>query len=367
MDASQENAEDSEEELANDEHIAMTEEDAQSHGIQIQAASPGSLKMTLSTRGKVILHPDQLAHILPKIAGVAVDARKNCGDFVKTGEVIAVLESREMAEMKANYLAALEKEKLAQDLSDRESRLNQKRVTAEQDYLNAKSAYEEAKINRQLAKHQLQAFGLNDREIDAIAFQHEPNLRLYEIRSPINGVVLNRHMTQGEFIEETTTIYEVANLDKVWVEIGIYPKDIHQVKEGQTVEIMTSGGDRSVQAKVIYLSPIIQEDTITARAIAELDNSSGNWRPGTFVKVNIFTDQIPSAYMVPKESVQTIDGQECVFIRTEEGFEKRSVSLGRSDPENVEVVRGLHPGERYAASNTFLLKADLGKNSVESD
>lgn len=362
---------DDEDEEEHDHHdetkIVMTEEEAQNHGIQIKEVSSGSLTMTLSTRGKVILHPDKLAHVLPKVSGVAAEARKNCGDTVKAGEVIALIESREMAEMKANYLAALEKEKLAQSLHDRESRLNQKRVSAEQDYLNAQSAYEEAKINRQLAKHQLQAFGLNDREIEAIAYQDEPNLRLYEIRSPIDGIVLDRHMTQGEFIESNTPIYEIANLKTVWVEIGIYPKDVFKVKEGQIVDISTPVDHLSAQAKVIYLSPVIQEDTITARAIAELDNSSGNWRPGTFVKVNIITEQIPSSYVIPKEAVQNIEGQECVFIQNQEGFEKRPITSGRSDNENVEVVLGLQSGDKYAASKTFLLKADLGKNSVEHD
>lgn len=347
--------------------IPLSSDQIKDLGIQTKIAGPGQLSVTISTRGKIILHPDRLAHILPKISGVAKEARKNIGNHVKEGEILAILESREMADIKASYLAAKEKESLALSLLDREKRLHEKKVSAEQDYLNAKSAYQEAKINVQLAEQKLHAFGIDDEEIKGLSNEHNPNLRIYDIRSPVDGIVIARHITKGEFIENTTTIYEIADLSTIWIEIGIYPKDLVRVKEGQMVDISRPIDGKISQAKIIYLSPIIQDETITAKAVAEMENSSGNWRPGSFVKVNIATENAYAPIVVPKEAIQEIEGKEFVFVRIPEGFEKRQAQIGVGDKENVEILSGLSAGEEYASSKTFLLKADLSKKEAEHE
>ncbi len=347
--------------------IPFTSDQIKDLGIQTKIASPGELSVTISTRGKIILHPDRLSHILPKISGVAKEARKNIGDRVKEGEVLAILESREMADIKANYLAAKEKEGLALSLLEREKRLHEKKVSAEQDYINAKSVYSEAKINIQLAKQKLHAFGIDDDEIKGLSNEHDPDLRLYDIRSPMDGIVIARHINKGEFIENTVTIYEIADLSTIWIEIGVYPKDLVKVKEGQMVDISLPADGSIAQAKIIYLSPIIQDETITAKAVAELKNPSGNWRPGSFVQVNIATENVFVPLVVPKEAIQEIEGKEFVFVKVPEGFEKRQAQTGVGDDENIEILSGLSQGEEYAASKTFLLKADLGKKEAEHE
>lgn len=333
-------------------------------GIDTKLASPGVLSASLSTRGKIILHPDRLVHVLSKIPGVAKVAEKNIGDSVKEDELLAVLESREMADIKANYLAAEEKLSLASSLLEREKRLYEKKVSAEQDYLNAKSFYEEAKINVQLAKQKLHAFGLRDGEINKLSADHNSDLRLYDIRSPIDGIVLTRHITKGEFIENTAIIYEIADLSTVWIEIGIYPKDLIKVHKGQMVKISLPDG-KTAEAKIIYLSPIIQDETITAKAVAELKNPSENWRPGSFVKVNIATGEKELPVVVPKEAIQEMEGKDVIFVKVPEGFERRAVQLGERDDRYVEIRSGLKQGEEYASSKTFLLKADLSKKEAE--
>lgn len=347
--------------------IPLTRDQMRDLGIQTKTATPGQLSVTISTRGKIILHPDRLVHILPKISGVAREAKKNIGDRVKEGEVLAILESREMADIKANYLAAKEKENLALSLLEREQRLHEKKVSAEQDYLNAKSAYAEAKINLQLSKQKLHAFGIEDDEIQRLSNENTPDLRLYDIRSPIDGNVIARHINRGEFIENTNTIYEIADLSTVWIEIGIYPKDLVKVKEGQMVDISLPLNGSFAQAKIIYLSPIIQDETITAKAVAELKNPNGNWRPGSFVKINIATENVFVPILIPKDAIQEIEGKEYVFVRVPEGFEKRQTQIGVTDNDNVEILSGLAAGEEFASSKTFLLKADLGKKEAEHE
>lgn len=345
--------------------VKMDDEKAKLQGIVTRRCGRGTLKMSVPSRGKVILHPDKLAHILPKVPGVAKEARKNIGDAVLQGEVLAVIESREIADAKAGYLAALEKEKWASSLFEREKELHGKRVSSEEEFLNSKFAFEEAKINLQLAKQKLFAFGVSEGEISQMVDQNEVDFRLYEIKAPISGVVIGRHITQGEYVEDKSLIYEIADLSRVWVEIGIYPKDLEKVKEGQLVEIAHPNQARSIKGKIIYLSPLIEEETIVAKAIAELDNAKGEWRPGTFVKAHIVTDYVSAPLVVAKSAIQTIDGEAVIFIQIAEGFQKTPVQIGQSDEECVEVIGGIEAGASYASTKAFLLKADLGKDSVE--
>lgn len=350
-----------------EEIVKLTDDQIKTMGLHIQTATPGNMVLSLTARGKITLDPDHLAHVIPKIAGIAQEARKNMGNYVRQGEIIAVLESQAIADLKAAYLSALSKEKLTFSNLVREEKLYQKRISAGQDFFNAQNAYEEAHIQAQLAMHKLHALGLTDEEISRLADPHDFNLRSYNIYAPIDGVVTMRHMTQGEYIENTATIYEIADLSHVWVEMSIYPKDLHRIHEGQWVEVLNPDNQTSAQAKLIYISPIIANETIAAKAIALLDNPYGKWRPGSFVKVNIATDQIACSMIISKEAIQKMDGKDYAFVATPKGFEKRALQLGHSDAQYVEVLAGLTPDEQYVSRPSFLLKAELNKDSAKDD
>jgi membrane fusion protein, heavy metal efflux system len=118
---------------------------------------------------------------------------------------------------------------------------------------------------------------------------------------------------------------------------------------------------------VIFVSPFLNAETRSARVVVALPNPDFAWRPGTFVtaEVEIAQDTVP--VRIPKAAVQTIAGRSVVFVRTAEGFEKRPVTLGRSDDESHEVTAGLEAGAEIAVGNTFLLKAEFGKSDAGHD
>jgi len=101
--------------------------------------------------------------------------------------------------------------------------------------------------------------------------------------------------------------------------------------------------------------------------VVSLPNQDMAWRPGTYVtaEVETETDRVP--VRVTKAALQTVEGKRVVFVRTDEGFEKREVELGRADDDAYEVVSGLRAGEDIAVANTFLLKAELGKSEAGHD
>jgi len=116
---------------------------------------------------------------------------------------------------------------------------------------------------------------------------------------------------------------------------------------------------------VIFISPMLDKETRAARVVAEIANSDGAWRPGSFVTGSIAVEERPAALTVPTAAVQTIDNQKVVFVRTEDGFEKRPVRLGESDNQQVEVRSGVAAEETVAVANTFLIKSELLKTAVE--
>lgn len=347
--------------------VEMSREKAELHGITVGTAGPGVISMPVTTRGKVVLHPDLVAHILPKVSGIAKEAFKNRGDRVAKGEIIAVLDSREMADAKAEYLAALEKQRLCNAFCEKENRLFDKNVSSEQEMLQARSHLEEANINLNLARQHLYALGVSKREVEQIPQENDEEFRYYLIRSPLNGTVIGRDITRGEYIEDKAMIYEIADLETLWVDMGIFPKDFQRIQKGALVQVHCPQTQETAEAKLVYLSPVIEEGTIAAKAIAELENRECRWKPGTFVQVQVESEHLEAPIVVTKEAVQMIEGNPVIFLQTPKGFQMQEVEIGLSDDKHIQVLEGLNSGDNYAATQTFLLKADLGKDSVEDD
>jgi len=119
------------------------------------------------------------------------------------------------------------------------------------------------------------------------------------------------------------------------------------------------------EGKIVFISPLLDKETRSARVMAEIGNSEGKWRPGSFVTAAIAIEEQPVSLIVPTSAIQTIDSEKVVFVRKPEGFERRQVVLGRSDERLAEVVTGLQPGDIVAVTNTFSLKAELLKTLAE--
>lgn len=345
--------------------IALSAEQITAAGIKVAAVGSSTLTREVAVPGKIIAAADRMAQIVPKAEGVVTQARKNLGDTVEKGEILALIESREMAEAVADYLAAKRSEELARTTFHREKSLWEKKITAEQDYLNAKNAHQEAKIRMDLSHQKLHALGHDEDMIKAYdKTDVAETLRFHELRSPLAGRVIGRELTLGEYVDTAHTAFTIADLSVVWVETAIAPADIPFVKEGQTANVT---GSSKAQGKLIFVSPAIDPETRSAKAIIELDNKDGTWRPGEFANAAIATSAQAADLIVPKDAIQSINGKPAVFIRTPQGFEKRDVTTGREDSQHVEVISGLNPGDQIAVSNTFTLKAELGKAEAEHE
>ncbi|NBJ13593.1 efflux RND transporter periplasmic adaptor subunit [Microvirga arsenatis] len=349
--------------------ILMAPERIEAARIDVAPVDEGTLVRRLSVPGTIIPDPDRVARIPAKVIGTVVELNKRLGAPVAKGEVVAILESREVAEAKSEYLAAQVNFDLQKTLFEREQSLFQKNISAEQQFLRARTAFTEAQLRLDLTRQKLSALGVGENEVAGLSKANIQGLQRYEIRAPLAGRIVERKVDLGAPVGgegQEKELYVVADLATVWIELSVSTGDLPQIRDGQSVTI-TTGTDahQGSPGRIIFISPILNPDTRTARVIAAIDNKDLTWRPGSYVTAQITTEEQPVSLRIPRTALQTVEGEQVVFVRTAQGFEKREVVLGKGDDEAVEVVFGLDPGETIAVGNSFVLKAELGKAEAE--
>jgi cobalt-zinc-cadmium efflux system membrane fusion protein len=426
--------------------VEILDQAIKSAGITINKAGPSTLKNIIRLTGEIGLNESKVAHVIPRIDGVARTIRKHLGDRVKKGETLAILESRELADAKSTYLMAIKHSHLSKadldreslvykntkimlDLLDKESELNdlykkleglligenrslllpayakikhtktvydrekrlfEKKISSESEYqqalknhksaearylslreqmeydgswtvLQKKRAVEVSDLNLETATQKLYSFGMTSSEIKSLPNQVKHNFTRYELRAPISGLVIQKHITSGEAFKSADNIYLLADLSIVWVNIAVPEKDLKFVKIGQKVKVVLENLNLEETGTLSYLGSVIDEKTRTVTARAVIKNPNELWRPGSFVTVELARDRKKASIGVPLEAVQTIRDWTVVFVKYGNSFEARPIKTGVSDGSTVEVLSGLRQGEEYVVKNSFAVKAELGK------
>jgi len=347
--------------------VRLSPEARTTFGIETAEAGPGKLERTITLPGEVRLNADRVAHIVPRVSGMVREVRKQLGDAVTPGEVLAVLDSRELADAKAADLAAASRHELANLNVERIQKLFSQKIAPEEELLKAKQAFAETDIEHRTAEAKLHALGLTQEQVESLHTEKDTDYSRYEIKAPFAGTVIEKHITLGEVVNPDTSCFVLADLSDVWVDVTVYPQDIPQITVGRAVNVFATGISDAHRGKVAYVSPKIDEGTRTGMARVILANPDGHLRPGMFVRADLVLSEEDVGILVPDSAVQTIDNQTVVFVEEHGGYEKRPVILGKKSGTNCEVLSGLNPGERYATTGTFILKAELGKGEAEHE
>jgi cobalt-zinc-cadmium efflux system membrane fusion protein len=345
--------------------IEMSEAGMGELKIETLVAAAGTIERTVELPGEIVLNADRVVHIVPRVGGVVREVRTHLGDDVVEGEIMAVIESRELADATADYLASRERLAMARTVFAREEALWQKKISSEQEFLDAKRELMEARIASRAAEQKLLALGLSMDALERLPARTGTNLTRYEIRAPMAGTVIHKSIGLGEALEKDAEVYTVADLGNVWVDINVYQDDLPLVNVGHRVSIAVGDGGGPIESVIEYVGPILGEETRTALARVTLSNPDGRLRPGTFVTAVVCLDEMAAPVVVPREAVQTLNDRPVVFVWTGSGFETSSIMTGRSSGGAVEIVSGLGAGQRYAAAGAFHLKAMLVTGSMD--
>ena len=209
--------------------------------------------------------------------------------------------------------------------------------------------------------------GLGDRvqKGEALALiESSDSLRDYQVNADISGTIIKKEVTIGEVARDDKPIFVVADLTTVWVDFSVFPQDFRRLKLGQVIQI-NYADNLSVRTKISYVAPFGSENTQSMLARAVVQNPEGLLRPGLFVTGKLSVEQVEAPVAVRLTAIQNVNEKTVVFTAEGSLFEAREVRLGKSDGEYVQVLSGLSAGDRYVAGNSFLLKAELGKNEVQ--
>ena len=277
--------------------------------------------------------------------------------------MLAVISSSTVSEQRSELLNAQQRLGLAQNTYAREKKLWEEKISAEQDYLQARQVLKEAEIAVSNARQKLAAIGAVGTNASSDAAS--AGLNRYTLRAPFDGIVVEKHLALGEAVKEDTNVFTISDLSQVWAELSVSAKDLQHVRVGESVVIKASAFDATASGKISYVGALFGEQTRTAKAHIVLNNPDHAWRPGMFVNVAVFAQEAPVAIAISADAVQTIEDKNVVFVRTAEGFKKQEVSLGRNDGKQVEITKGLKAGDIYAAKGSFVIKSELGKGSAE--
>jgi cobalt-zinc-cadmium efflux system membrane fusion protein len=283
------------------------------------------------------------------------------GDRVRRGQVLGEIESAEVGQARADFIAARARAAASEVNLRRESELAERHISSsrERELAEAQAVAERAALRA--ASERLRAIGLTSADIAAVEKRDQGGR--VSMRAPIDGVVLKRPVTLGQAVERATDAFEIADTAHVWVDLDLYEKDLSHVQVGQGVEIRADAYPADLfKGRVAYVVPVVDAATRTAKVRIELANPQGKLSFGQLITARLVGEASRASspvLAVPRGAVQRVEGRTIVFIEKPGGFEQRAVEIGAAAGDEVEVRRGLEGGERVAADGAFLLKSEL--------
>lgn len=340
--------------------IPMDAQRTQAAGIQTAEAGSAVVRSVLQLPGEIRFNEDRTAHIVPRVAGVAESVSANLGQVVKKGQILAVLSSATVSEQRSELQAASQRLALARTTYAREKQLWQEKISAEQDYLQARQALREAEISVSNAQQKLAATGVGT------GAGTGGGLNRFELRAPFDGVIVEKHLAVGEAVQETAQVFTISDLRSVWAEMSVSAADLPAVRVGEKATVKATAFASSATGEVAYVGALIGQETRTAPARITLSNPDGMWRQGLFVNVELTVSSQAVPLAVATSAIQRINAQQSVvFVPVQGGFRAQPVRVGRADAQTTEILEGLKPGQPYVTEGSFMLKAELGKDSAE--
>jgi len=335
--------------------------DAQIKDAGIATVKAGSVRISSISQlsGEIRFNEDRTAHVVPRLAGVVESVAATLGQQVKKGQLLAVIASTQLSELRSELLSTQKRQALAQLTYEREKKLWHDKISAEQDYLQAQQNLTEVDIAVQNARQKLSALGASSAIAGALS--------RYELRAPFDGMIVEKHIALGEAVKEDANVFTISDLSSVWAEIIVPAKDLDIVRVGEKATVRATSLSSVANGTISYVGSLLGEHTRTAKARVTLGNPNMAWRPGLFVNVDLTSTDSEVAVAVLSDAIQTLDEKPVVFIKVEGGFAAQAVAVGRSDGKYTEILKGLPTGAAYAATGSFVIKAEQGKGSANHE
>jgi Cu(I)/Ag(I) efflux system membrane fusion protein len=305
-------------------------------GIRTSRVERRSMAVEVRAAGQVEVDETRVAEVSVKFGGWVRDLRVNTeGQLVRRGETLFSLYSPDLVAAQGEYLATVQSQERARTTA----------APGRADYLV------------DAARERLRRFDLGAEDIDRLAAGGQV-VENVPIAAPVSGHVTEKHVVEGARVEAGQTLYRIAGLDRVWVEAAIPESELALARVGQIATVKLPDGGATRRGKVVFIHPILDEESRSGRARIELPNPGLEWKPGMYVDVVLETER-GERLVVPDSAVLYTGERRLVFLDLGGGrLRPQEIEVGRRSGEWIEVRSGLEVGDAVVSSGTFLVAAE---------
>ena len=335
--------------------VTMLDSSIKSSGLELLKVEPMMFENALELKGELKFPDNFESLVAPKASGTLIKTYRNIGDKVSQGDLLAVVQSQDLIRLNADRKVALETLQFARQKMEQERALWQKRVSPEIDYISAKRDFDAAQTRANELNNLISSYGGSGNGT-------------VEVRAAMSGTILEILGAVGSNVSASTPIFKIANTSQLLAVVNVPADKLNAINPTNRVKVKPQSptGTEEALGKIKYISDVIDTKTRTAKVFIEIPNQF-KWRSGQLITAQIFENQSQKPMVVREDALQNFRDWDVVFIRVGNDFEARPLELGDKYNGYVEVKSGLRIGQVYAAGNSYLLKAELGKSGATHD
>jgi cobalt-zinc-cadmium efflux system membrane fusion protein len=334
--------------------IVFTDRFRQRAGIKTAMVTQAPLVPMVSVIGTATFSPAHTAAVGARVRGLVRRVMRFEGDEVKEGEVLAQINSAELAEAQASAATYRAEKEAASLNATREQELMQRQLSTAREFEQSQAELKRYSALLGAAEQKVQALG---------GGRGKGALGVYDLRAPMTGVVVERHISPGQSVVGDVVAYRVTDLDYLWVELALYEKHLLYVRVDDRVELRPlNAPEVLLDGRVKHIAAQIDPFTRTAELRVEIDNHARKLRPGQSVTAQIHATGagVEPVTVVPPSAVTYVDGKPTVFVAEgPDGVEVRPIELGHANDREQQVLAGLKVGEQIVSEGVFALKSEL--------
>jgi len=336
------------------EQISLSEEQVHNLGIHVGQATVIHSLPLLDAPAKVTIPPTHEYIVSSTQAGLVRKINVGIGDEVKKGQILATINSPEVLALQQHHLQSINDLKLAKSDFIRDKKLYEAGVIADKRWLQTQASYQVFIAHLRETRQLLTIAGFSKRSIDRLEKNKKLSSQLV-ISTPISGVVLDRYVKAGQRVNALDPLFQVANLQQLWLDINVPQQHIQQVQIGDRVDIQ----GMPVTAKVFLLGKNVNKANQTVLVRAEINKGLTIIRAGQTVNTQISKISQDVMFKVPNSALATVSDATYIFVRNSSGFNVQAVDvLGRKNKETI-IRANIAVTDQIALSGAVALKANF--------